>query len=47
MTTDAIADVITTITTAAGLDDHVTSHVLRHTFGTEFARAWTSWPWPS
>jgi integrase/recombinase XerC len=35
MTTDAIADVFTAITRAAGLDDHVTSHVLRHTFGTE------------
>jgi len=34
MTTDAIADVIDAITRAAGLDDHVTSHVLRHTFGT-------------
>jgi len=33
MTTDAIADVLTAITRAAGLDDHVTSHVLRHTFG--------------
>jgi integrase/recombinase XerC len=39
MTTDAIADVITAITTAAGLDDQVTSHVLRHTFGTELARS--------
>ena len=38
MTTDAIADVIGAITTAAGLDDHVTSHVLRHTFGTELTR---------
>ena len=35
MTTDAIADVIDAITRAAGLDDHVTSHVLRHTFSTE------------
>ena len=35
MTTDAIADVITAITGAAGLDDHLTSYVLRHTFGTE------------
>ena len=35
MTTDAIADVLTAITRAAGPDDHVTSHVLRHTFGTE------------
>jgi len=32
MTTDAIADVIAAIIVAAGLDDHVTSHVLRHTF---------------
>jgi site-specific recombinase XerD len=38
MTTDALADVITAITTAAGLADHVTSHVLRHTFGTELTR---------
>lgn len=38
MTTDAIADVIGAITAAAGLDDHVTSHVLRHTFGTELTR---------
>ena len=38
MTTDAIADVIEAITKAAGLDDHVTSHVLRHTFGTELTR---------
>ena len=36
MTTDAIADVVSSITTAAGLDDHVTSHVLRHASGTEF-----------
>jgi integrase/recombinase XerC len=39
MTTDAIADVITAITAAAGLSDHVTSHVLRHTFGTELTRS--------
>ena len=39
MTTDAIADVIAAITTAAGMDDHVTSHVLRHTFGTELTRS--------
>jgi site-specific recombinase XerD len=38
MTTDALADVITAITKAAGLEDHITSHVLRHTFGTELAR---------
>lgn len=39
MTTDALADVITAIAKAAGLDDHVTSHVLRHTFGTELTRS--------
>jgi integrase/recombinase XerD len=39
MTTDAIADVISAITTAAGLDDYVSSHVLRHTFGTELTRS--------
>ena len=39
MTTDAIADVISAITRSAGLDDHVTSHVLRHTFGTELTRS--------
>jgi len=38
MTTDAIADVIKAITSAAGLDDDVTSRVLRHTFGTELTR---------
>jgi site-specific recombinase XerD len=38
MTVDAIADVITAITRAAGTDDHVTSHVLRHTFCTELTR---------
>jgi site-specific recombinase XerD len=37
MTTGAIADLITAITTAAGMD-HVTGHVLRHTFGTELTR---------
>ena len=37
MTTAAIADVITAITTAAGMH-HVTGHVLRHTFGSELAR---------
>ena len=42
MTTDAIADVIDAITRAAGMDDHVTSHVLRHTFGTELTRRITS-----
>lgn len=39
MTTDAIADIIAAIIRAAGLDDHVTSHVLRHTFGTELTRS--------
>ena len=39
MTTDAIADAITAITTAARMDDHVTSHVLRRTFGTELTAA--------
>ena len=39
MTTDAIADVIAAITAAAGLDDDVTSHLLRHTFGTELVRS--------
>jgi site-specific recombinase XerD len=39
MTTDALADVITAITRAAGLDDDVSSHILRHTFGTELTRS--------
>jgi integrase/recombinase XerC len=39
MTTDAIADALAAITAAAGLDDHVTSYVLRHTFGTELTRS--------
>ena len=39
LTTDAIDDVIQGITKAAALDDHVTSHVLRHTFGTELTRS--------
>lgn len=38
MTTDALADVIDRITSAAGLEDEVTSHRLRHTFGTELTR---------
>lgn len=38
MTTDALADVIDRITSGAGLDDQVTSHRLRHTFGTELTR---------
>jgi site-specific recombinase XerC len=33
MTTDALADVIAVIVKAAGLDDHVTSHVLRQRQG--------------
>ena len=33
--------VIDAITSTAGLDDHVTSHVLRHTFGTELTRSGT------
>jgi integrase/recombinase XerD len=41
MTTDALADVIGRITAAAGLDDHITSHMLRHTFGTELTRSGT------
>jgi len=39
MTTDALADVIDRITAAAGLEDKVTSHRLRHTFGTELTRS--------
>jgi site-specific recombinase XerD len=39
MTTDALADVIDGATSAAGLEDHVTSHTLRHTFGTELVRS--------
>jgi site-specific recombinase XerC len=42
MTTDALADVVARITAAASLDDEVTSHRLRHTFGTEFVAASTS-----
>jgi integrase len=42
MTTYAVADVIGVITRATGMDDHVTSHVLRHTFGTKFQVASTS-----
>ena len=38
MTTDALADVITAIAAAACLEEEVTSHVLRHTFGTELTR---------
>jgi site-specific recombinase XerD len=43
MTADAIADVITAITRPAGMADHVTSHVLRHTFGTEVPAAASTW----
>ena len=43
MTADALADLITAITTAAGMEDHVTSHVLRHTFGTELTAAVPTW----
>jgi site-specific recombinase XerD len=39
MTTDALSDVIDRITSSAGLDDEVTSHRLRHTFGTELTRS--------
>jgi site-specific recombinase XerD len=39
MTTDALADVIAAICKAAGLEDEVTSHILRHTFGTELTRS--------
>jgi integrase/recombinase XerC len=38
LTTDAIADIITGITTSASLDDHITAHTLRHTFGTSMVR---------
>ncbi|HET9973160.1 MAG TPA: tyrosine-type recombinase/integrase [Streptosporangiaceae bacterium] len=39
LTTDAIDDAIQGIARGAALDDHVTSHVLRHTFGTELTRS--------
>jgi site-specific recombinase XerD len=39
MTTGALSDVIDRITSSAGLDDEVTSHRLRHTFGTELTRS--------
>jgi site-specific recombinase XerD len=38
LTTDAIGDILARITTAAGLDDHITAHRLRHTFGTSMIR---------
>ena len=37
-TPEAVNDVIAAITRAAGLDEHVTAHVLRHTFGTNLVR---------
>jgi site-specific recombinase XerD len=33
------ANVIDAITSSAGLDDRITCHVLRHTFGTELTRS--------
>ena len=41
LSTDAIGAVFGAVTSAAGLDDHVTCHVLRHTFGTELTRSGT------
>lgn len=41
MTTDAIDDVISGIVKAAGLDDRITAHVLRHTFATRMLRQGT------
>ena len=37
-TPEAVNDVIASITRAAGLDEHVTVHVLRHCFGTNLVR---------
>lgn len=37
-TPEAVDDVIAAITRAAGLDEHVTAHTLRHTFGTTLVR---------
>jgi site-specific recombinase XerD len=37
-TPEAVDDVIASITRAGGLDEHVTAHTLRHTFGTTLAR---------
>jgi site-specific recombinase XerD len=37
-TPEAVDDVIASITQKAGLDEHVTAHVLRHTFGTTMVR---------
>ena len=39
MTTDALSDVIARITAGAGLQDQITAHTLRHTFGTELTRS--------
>ena len=36
---DTVADVLARITSSAGLDDHVTVHTCRHTFGTELTRS--------
>jgi site-specific recombinase XerD len=38
LTMDAIDDAIQGIAKGAALEDHVTSHVLRHRFGTELTR---------
>lgn len=37
-TPEAVDDVIAAITRSAGLDEHVTAHTLRHTFGTTLVR---------
>ena len=37
-TPEAVNDVISAVTRAAGLDEHVTVHVLRHCFGTNLVR---------
>lgn len=41
MTTDAIGDVISAIVKAAGLEDRITAHVLRHTYATRMLRQGT------
>jgi site-specific recombinase XerD len=41
LTTDSIDDVISGIVKAAGLDDHITAHVLRHTYATRMLRQGT------
>ena len=38
LTTDAIDDVISGVVRAAGLEDHITAHVLRHTYATRMLR---------